>query len=185
MKPIAEMSIGELAAFVCSHLQKHGIEVVLTGGGCVEIYSSGKYFSFDLDFIENVPAGGRKLGKVLGEIQFTRKNRYYVHPETEYFLEFPVGPLSVGSEQPFEISVLKYDTGELRALSPTDCVKDRLAAYYHWKDTESLEQALLVSVSSEVNFSEIERWSHSEGCVTEYDHFHNLVQTRIKNSAGK
>ncbi len=106
MKEIAKMSIGELAAFVCSHLQKQGIEVVLTGGGCVEIYSSGKYSSFDLDFIENVPVGGRKLGKVMEEIQFSRKDRYFVHPDTRYFIEFPVGPLAVGSEQPIEISVL-------------------------------------------------------------------------------
>ncbi|MCK5914656.1 MAG: hypothetical protein KAG92_00835, partial [Deltaproteobacteria bacterium] len=35
MKEIAKISIGELAAFVCSHLQKQGIEVVLKGGGCV------------------------------------------------------------------------------------------------------------------------------------------------------
>jgi len=78
LKEIAKMSIGELAAFVCSHLQKQGIEVVLTGGGCVEIYSSGKYSSFDLNFIENVPVGGRKLGKVMEEIQFFRKDRYFV-----------------------------------------------------------------------------------------------------------
>ena len=180
MKNIAEMSIGELAAFVCSHLQKHGIEVVLTGGGCVEIYSAGKYSSFDLDFIENVPVGGRKLGEVLKEIQFSRKDRYFTHPDTEYFFEFPVGPLAVGSEQPFEISVLEYETGKLTALSPTDCVKDRLAAYYHWNDRECLEQALLVSTSSEVDFAEIERWSLNEKCETDFNHFRNLYQARSK-----
>jgi len=180
VKNIAEMSIGELAAFVCSHLQKHGIEVVLTGGGCVEIYSAGKYSSFDLDFIENVPVGGRKLGKVLKEIQFSRKDRYFKHPDTEFFLEFPVGPLTVGSEQPFEISVLEYETGKLTALSPTDCVKDRLAAYYHWNDRECLEQALLVSASSEVDFAEIERWSLNEECKTDFNHFRNLYQARSK-----
>ena len=180
MKKISEMSIGELAAFVCSHLQKHGIEVVLTGGGCVEIYSSGKYSSFDLDFIENVPVGGRKLGEILKKIQFLRKDRYFKHPDTEYFLEFPVGPLVVGSEQPIEISVLEYETGELRALSPTDCVKDRLAAYYHWSDRECLEQALLVSLNSEIDFAEIERWSRNERCETDFVHFHDLFQVRIK-----
>lgn len=182
MKKIAEMSIGELAAFVCSHLQKQGIEVVLTGGGCVEIYSSGKYFSFDLDFIENVPVGGRKLGEALRDIQFTRKDRYFVNPDTEYFLEFPIGPLAVGSERPIEISILKYETGELKALSPTDCVKDRLAAYYHWNDRECLEQALLVSFHSEVDLKEIERWSINEGCKTDFDHFMDLFQVRAKQN---
>ena len=183
MKKIAEMSIGELAAFVCSHLQKHGIRVVLTGGACVEIYSSGKYSSFDLDFIENIPVGQRKLGEALGEIQFSRKDRYFKHSDTKYFLEFPVGPLAVGAEQPIKISILEYETGELRALSPTDCVKDRLAAYYHWNDRECLEQALLVSVSSEVDIAEVERWSRNEGCETDFGHFHNSLQSRIKEGS--
>ena len=180
MKEIGKMSLGELAAFVCSHLQNQGVEVVLTGGGCVEIYSSGKYSSFDLDFIENVPVGGRKLGKVMEEIQFFRKDRYFVHPDTRYFIEFPVGPLAVGSEQPIEISVLEYETGKLRALSPTDCVKDRLAAYYHWNDRECLEQALLVSADSEVDFAEIERWSRKEGHEKDFVHFLDSHKAVIK-----
>lgn len=180
MKKIADMTIGELAAFVCSHVQEHGIEVVLTGGGCVEIYSSGKYSSFDLDFIENIPVGGGKLRKVLAEIGFSKKDRYFVHPDTEYFLEFPVGPLAVGSEQPIEISVLEYETGKLMALSPTDCVKDRLAGYYHWNDRECLEQALMVSSSTEVDFAEIERWSRNEGCEAGFSRFNALYQAGIK-----
>lgn len=35
MKAIGEMSLQELAAFVCSHLQQHDIPVVLVGGSCV------------------------------------------------------------------------------------------------------------------------------------------------------
>ncbi|NOQ51442.1 MAG: hypothetical protein GQ578_04410 [Desulfuromonadaceae bacterium] len=37
MKPLEEMSMGELAAYVCSHLKTHGIDVVLSGGGCHSI----------------------------------------------------------------------------------------------------------------------------------------------------
>ena len=40
MKPISEMSVGELAAFIYSYLKEHGIEVVLSGGACVTNYSS-------------------------------------------------------------------------------------------------------------------------------------------------
>jgi hypothetical protein len=39
------MSIGELAAFVSSHLQRYGIEVVLYGDSCVSIYTQNKYAS--------------------------------------------------------------------------------------------------------------------------------------------
>ena len=120
------------------------------------------------------------MGKVLEEIRFSRKDRYFVHPDTKYFVEFPVGPLAVGSEQPIEISVLEYETGKLMALSSTDCVKDRLAAYYHWNDKECLEQALLVANSSEVDFSEIERWSRNEGCEDNFAHFFDLHKAGIE-----
>jgi hypothetical protein len=69
-KPIREMSAGELAAFVYSYLKEHGIEVVLSGGACVTIFSENKYLSEDLDFIESGSTPRRKLKKVLGEIGF-------------------------------------------------------------------------------------------------------------------
>jgi len=43
MKSIKEMTNAELAAFVESHLRKKGIDVVLSGGACVSIYSSNRY----------------------------------------------------------------------------------------------------------------------------------------------
>ncbi len=54
MKKIDDMSREELAAYVCSHLDKSGIEVTLTGGSCVSIYSDNRYVSLDLDFIEKM-----------------------------------------------------------------------------------------------------------------------------------
>ena len=47
MKPIKEMSLGELAAFIDSNLRKKGIDVVLSGGACVAIYSDHRYVSKD------------------------------------------------------------------------------------------------------------------------------------------
>lgn len=51
MKPVSQMTDGELAAYVATHLRSKGIEVVLSGGACVSIYSSRKYVSMDLDLI--------------------------------------------------------------------------------------------------------------------------------------
>jgi hypothetical protein len=53
-------------------------------------------------------------------------------------------------------------------LSPTDCVKDRLAAYYHWNDRQCLEQALLVAAMRTVYLKEIERWSAVENKPAEF-----------------
>jgi len=46
-----QTSLEELAYFVCSALQKHGVEAVLTGGAAVSIYTNNRYQSFDLDFV--------------------------------------------------------------------------------------------------------------------------------------
>jgi hypothetical protein len=163
VKSINDMSIGELAAFISSHLKRNDINVVLSGGSCVSIYTNNKYASLDLDFIEFASVSRRKLKRVLGEIGFSEKNRYFLNPETDIFLEFPSGPLSVGKEPVREISTLTFPTGELMIISPTDCVKDRLAAYYHWGDKQSLEQAVLVAKDHKVDLNELERWSKNEG----------------------
>ncbi len=139
------------------------MDVVLSGGSCVTIYSDGKYVSKDLDFIETRFATAKEICTAMLEIGFTPENRYYTHPETDYLIEFPSGPLSVGSEPVRHIDEVKFSTGVLRILSPTDCVKDRLAAYYHWKDLQSLEQAVLVAHAREIDLKEVARWSRTEG----------------------
>ena len=171
MKSLRDMSVGELGALVHSHLEKNGIRVILTGGACVSIYSDNKYQSRDLDFVEEVPVTRRKLKKFLGELGFKEENRYFHHPETEFFLEFPSGPLSVGEEAIRNITILKFSTGRLRLISPTDCVKDRLAAFYHWDDRQSLEQALLVARVQKIDLPEVQRWSEREGQLSKFETF--------------
>jgi hypothetical protein len=169
MKPVREMSVGEFGAFVASHLRKNGIDVVLTGGTCVTIYSNNRYQSFDLDFIEMPGSNRKRIKAILEEIGFQEGNRYFTHPDTEYFVEFPAGPLSVGDEPIREIAVLEYSTGRLRIISPTECVKDRLAAYFHWRDLQCLEQAILVASMNDVDLEEVERWSEHEGMLEEFN----------------
>jgi hypothetical protein len=50
-----------------------------------------------------------------------------------------------------------------RPNAATDCVKDRLAAFYYWSDRQALEQALLVSLVQPVSIREVGRWSRAEG----------------------
>lgn len=168
MKSIAGMSVGELGAYIATHLRGRGIDVVLSGGSCVTIYSEGKYVSQDLDFIETRFATSSEIRDAMFEIGFTRETRYYKHADTEYLVEFPSGPLSVGKEPVGSIDEIEFSTGLLRILSPTDCVKDRLAAYYHWNDLQSLEQAVLVAQARKVDLHEIARWSRAEGMSDAY-----------------
>lgn len=168
MKPIGKMTVGELAAYVCAHLSGHGINVVLSGGACVTIYSGNKYQSYDLDFIDNGATPRKRLRQVLQMIGFAEHQRYFRHADTKYFLEFPAGPLAVGNEPAGRIAEIPFAGRRLRLLSPTDCVKDRLAAYFHWRDRQALEQAILVANNRTVNLKEIRRWSRQEGMIEEF-----------------
>jgi hypothetical protein len=145
MKTIKEMSMEELAAYVCSALEQEGIETVLSGGSCVQIYSQGKYTSDDIDLIDRFNGGHTRIKNVMINLGFKEYNRYFIHEDTKLFIEFPRGPLGVGDAPVNDIASKEEDTGILKLLTPTDCIKDRLAAYYHWDDPQSLEQAIWVA----------------------------------------
>jgi hypothetical protein len=59
----------------------------------------------------------------------------------------------------------------LRILSHTDCVKDRLCAFYFWNDQQGLAQAVLVAKSQNVDLDEIKRWSKAENKESEFKTF--------------
>jgi hypothetical protein len=165
----------ELAAYVCSKLGENNIETVLAGGSCVQIYSQGKYTSDDIDLIDRFNGGHTLIKKVMLGMGFKEHNRYFVHDDTEWFIEFPRGPLGVGDAPVDDIATMEEETGILRLLTPTDCIKDRLAAYYHWDDPQSLEQAVWVAEKNRFDLTSIEQWSQKE---QEMDKF-NIFKQRI------
>jgi hypothetical protein len=160
---IGSMSLGELAAFICEQLRHADIDVVLTGGSCVSLYSDNQYESFDLDFIETSGVQKKRIKAELEKLNFKEKDKYFIHPDSEFFVEFPSGPLAVGSEPVKDVFIISYPTGNLRLISPTDCVKDRLSAFYFWKDQQCLDQAVMVAKAEAVDLDEVERWSKVEG----------------------
>ena len=169
MIQIKKMSQSELAAFIQDALQSEGIAVVLSGGSAVTFYSNNKYVSKDLDLINTGFARRSKIKLVMSRLGFEEKGRYFINPGTQFFVEFPDGPLSVGEEPVKEVSEFKLATGTLRILSPTDCVKDRLCAFYFWNDKQGLEQAVLVTKNQTVDLKEIKRWSKAEGKEREFE----------------
>lgn len=171
MKAVADMDLAELAAFVCSHLREHGIPVVLVGGSCVSIYSDNRYQTADLDFVERYHTKRAALRKALALIGFTEKHRYFTHPAAAYFLEFPAGPLAVGDGPVRELNELETELGALTLLTPTDCIKDRLAAFYHWKDRQALQQAVWVARQHAFDRDDVRTWSAREGMADKFAEF--------------
>ena len=171
MKQIKNMRQVELAAYVQDSLEEEGIRVVLSGGSAVSFYSIDKYVSKDLDLINTHFAKRSKIKSVMEKLGFQEQGRYFVNSETQFFVEFPDGPLSVGDEPVKEISEFELATGTLRVVSATDCVKDRLCAFYFWNDQQGLAQAVLVAKSQNVDLKEIKRWSKAENKEREYEIF--------------
>lgn len=166
------MNRQEFAAAVVRQLEKSGISCVLVGGSCVSIYTDERHHSYDLDFIS--PFSVKALTESLSEIGFTKKSRYFVHPDNDFYVEFPSGPPGIGHEVPVKPQGrLEVHGTIIHLYSPTQCVMDRLAAWYHWKDRQSLIQALWVAEKHPIKLHKIRKWSEGEN---ELDKFEEFVQ---------
>ncbi|MBX9692242.1 MAG: hypothetical protein K2Z81_07660 [Cyanobacteria bacterium] len=163
------ISLKELAGYVSEELRKRGIETILVGGACVTIYSENRYQSYDLDYVTYEDM--RKVKKALLEIGFVEKARYFQHPECPWFVEFVSPPAAVGNEYVRDFSSIETRFGKIKLLRPVDSLKDRLGAYYHWNDWQGLEQAINICLEQDIDFSEVERWSSSEGHSSKYTKF--------------
>ena len=181
MKPIADMTRLEFAAYVGAEFRRRKINVVLSGGSCVSIYSQEKYVSMDLDFVNEAFAKRAVIKAAMESLGFREENRYFRHPDAKFLVEFPPGPLGVGEEAVKQIDEITTVTGVVRILSPTDCVKDRLAWFYHDNDTECLEQAVLVAVANDVDIVEVKRWSSVEGKSDVFNRIRRRLTGRVRH----
>jgi hypothetical protein len=112
VKSIGEMSQPEIGAYVQTHLRKRGIDVVLSGGAAVGIYSAGKYVSQDLDLVRGYGVSLRTLAVAMAEIGFEEtQGRYFKHPGAMHLIEFPPGPLTVGEEPVRQVDEMTFSTG--------------------------------------------------------------------------
>ena len=114
----------------------------------------------------------------MNEIGFTRDGgRHYIHPECQHlYIEFPgIVPLGIGEDYSIRPDEHKVDGKIIKILSPTDCVKDRLATYMYFKDRDGIDQALLVAEKHPVNFASIEKWCKGENHHDVYQEFIKLL----------
>lgn len=159
----AETSLEELATIVSETLTAAGITAVLGGGGAVTYYSDNRYMSTDLDFI--TVERNRTLAPVLAELGFSLKGKDFVHDSSKYFLEFPPGPLTFGDRyvDTCETVIVQTKYGELRIITPTQCLMDRLAWVVHGNDPQSRAQAVLVAKHQAIDWDDVYEWSRQEG----------------------
>lgn len=169
MKLTKKMTLEQFAIAVAKELKKHDIDVILTGGAVVSIYSTGKFVSNDADFLS--ATDHKAITKVMHSLGFKNVGKDFYHDDTEFSVEFPGVQLIIGNSPMKPDGKIKCKGFTLRLLSPTQCVMDRLAAFYHWRDRQGLDQALLVAQSHPIKIKYVEEWSRSEGEEEKFNEF--------------
>lgn len=172
MKPMINwktIKTKELAALVYQQLKKDGVEAILVGGSCVTIYSNNKYVSQDLDYASY--ADNVEIKNSLAKLSFVQKGKYFAHPDCEFLIDFVASSVAIGEEIIRGFNKMKTKYGVFKLLKVEDCLKDRLASFFHWNDRQSLEQALTVCLDHKINIKNIHRWAKRENHEKKFLHF--------------
>jgi len=162
----------ELAALVSEALEAAGVSATLSGGSAVSLYTENRYVSEDLDFV--TAALLDELRPILEPLGFVHTGSprlsVFEHPATDWYLEFPPAPLSYGGTyvDTSECAVISTAKGNIRVITATHSVMDRLIAAASWQDPPSLEQAVMVATyqSDNIDWDEIDSWVVAEGIAT-------------------
>lgn len=170
-------SRAELAAIVVKQLQSKGVSAVLVGGSVVSLYTNNAYESKDLDFIS--PDDHKEVAKAMAEIGFTPKGKDFIHPQCQFTVEFPTGPVAIGDLVPVKPEgEMVIDGTKIVMYSPTQSVMDRLAWFYFSNDRQGLDQALLICKAQTVNLEKVKTWSIEENELEKYEIFLSHLKNR-------
>jgi hypothetical protein len=167
----ARSTLPAVAVAVGAALTRHGMRAVLTGGACASLYTRGEFQSRDVDFILTGPATQAALDGALASLGFVRAGDRYVHPRVPFHVEFPRGPLAIGGDYQIRPITRAGGGGRVLTLSATDSCRDRLAAFYHWNDRQSLRVAARIALVQRIDLRRVGRWSAAEGFAERFDEF--------------
>ena len=161
----ADATLSDVAFAVCTAIERAGERAVLCGGSAATYYAPEAYQSRDLDFVLRFSAQTRSIDDALRPLGYHRApERLYRHPTIVYTVEFPAGPLAIGSET---VDIFATEVrGELllHIYTPTDVVRDRFMHYWAWGDQVALRVALDVAAaqSSAIDGAGITAWTERE-----------------------
>ncbi|NGX60303.1 MAG: hypothetical protein KR126chlam3_01474 [Chlamydiae bacterium] len=132
--------------------------------------------SYDLDFV--IYDDTKLIKKILSDIGFKYKGRYFIHSKCPFFVEFVSPPVAVGNDPIKAFDLLKTPLGKIKLLSPYDCLRDRLASYFHWDDLQALDQAILVYEKNKkkIDLEHLKQWSQREKNLRKFNHFLEKIE---------
>lgn len=138
---------------------------MLVGGSAATFHAPDAYQSMDLDFVARFAANNEReaaVVKVLAGLGYELSGNTFVHKHGNPFtVEFPRGPAAIGDEILRSFDTLKEGNRILVVVTPTDCIRDRLAHFFYWNDNSALSAAIGVAQAqrSRVHFEVIRKWA--------------------------
>lgn len=166
---------------VARALKRANLDVLLVGGSVVSVYTEGVYQSGDIDLVptklisipyDQIENELNRIGynKIKGQRQFHRDG-------SRVFVEFVSPPPGIGDDYNIKPDKLVVGDESFFILSPTDCVRDRLASFIHWKNRDALDQAALVALKQKISYSKVKKFCIDEGAEYAYTEFMDLVKS--------
>jgi hypothetical protein len=165
-------TLRELAFIVGAALADAGTIAVLSGGGAATVYAPESNQSRDLDFILGFRSALMGASKQpLIDLGFEERGATFYHPAIPFSVEFPAGPLAIGDELITEWDTLEENQRVLNILTPTDCVRDRLAWFVYYNDFRAVDQAVAVAARQPFHLDVVRDWCGREGAAQKFDVF--------------
>jgi hypothetical protein len=171
------MTLEDLCFEVCTALDAAGARAVLTGGSAATFYAPNVYQSYDVDFVITF-GNSSDAADELKRLGFLRENDMYRRPGTKYTVEFPAGPLAIGSEYITDYATIRRDDRVLYVLHAVDCVRDRLLWYYFDNDFSALAAAVGVAQAHAIDMQYLRDWSEREGDLEKFRMFNRQISGR-------
>ena len=119
-------------------LQHFGVLPILVGGQAVEIYTFGKYTTFDVDF---VLSGHEVANHILLALGFSAKDlghSHWYYPALDLPIEVPDSVLFGSMDK---VTQIQIEDLEIYIIGTEDLILDRLRAAVHWQSTSDMEWA--------------------------------------------
>lgn len=138
---LEDATLSEVAAIVYRCLRESGIEAVVVGGSAITVHVPDVYTSSDIDLALISGFNRSRAARALEDLGFQERGRDFVHPKSAFSIDLVAQTPYIDQRPIREFCTLETNAGPLRAYYLEDAIGDRVSAWVHWSDSESLKVA--------------------------------------------
>jgi hypothetical protein len=114
-------------------------DAIVVGGSAIEVYTSGRYTTGDIDLVVTAPDPPKRVLRPWG---FRQQGRIWYHDDLGIVVDF-VKPPYTGD--PSRCQILTTPYGPVRIAAIEDLIVKRLASAKHWRRPGDMEHAKILA----------------------------------------